>query len=144
MNKGLNAYHQVGVKDQVSAAEPHKIIQMLMQGAIDRMAQARGCIERKEYQAKAEHLAKAVAIVNALRDALRPQPGAEELTTNLNDLYIFVLEQINTASVSNEEKPLIDAAGIIQTLKEGWDAIPMDAREQAYQQQAQMQNASGY
>lgn len=144
MNKGLNAYHQVGVKDQVASAEPHKIIQMLMQGAIDRLAQARGCIERKEYQAKGAHLARAVGIVNALRDSLKPVPGAEELTTNLNDLYVFILEQINKASVTNEAQPLIDSADIMQTIKEGWDAIPQAARDEAYQQQAQMQSASGY
>jgi flagellar protein FliS len=144
MKKGLNAYHSVGIKSQVSAADPHRIIQMLMQGALDRIAQAKGCIERKEYAAKSVHVSKAIAILNALRESLKPVDGAEELSTNLNDLYVFVMDQIQNANVSNEVQPLKDSSDILVTIKEGWDAIPEAAKEEAYMKQSQVHAAQGF
>ncbi|PTC01157.1 flagellar export chaperone FliS [Thalassospira xiamenensis] len=145
MNKGLNAYKQVGIKDQIATADPHRIIQMLMQGAIDRMAQARGAMERKDYAEKSAHISKSLAIVTALKSSLKPVDGAQELTDNMTALYDFVIEQLTAASATNQPKLLVDAAAIIQTLKEGWDEIPMEAREVAFQQQSQPeQQASNY
>lgn len=146
MNKGLNAYKRVGVQDQLSTADPHRVIQMLMQGAIDRMSQARGAIERKDYAAKAQHVSKALAIVSALKDSLRPVPGGEEVSGNLAALYDFVMEQLSEVSVNNDVKLLVDSASIITTLKEGWDAIPQDARTEAFQTQSEQPaaSASGY
>lgn len=38
----MKQYQQVGVQAQVNDADPHRLIQMLMQGGLDRIAQAKG------------------------------------------------------------------------------------------------------
>ena len=45
MSYGINAYKSVGVKNDLAVADPHRVIQLLMQGSLENMAKARGCID---------------------------------------------------------------------------------------------------
>ena len=44
----LRQYQKVGAHAQTSEASPHRLVQMLMEGGLDRIAQAKGAIERKD------------------------------------------------------------------------------------------------
>ena len=46
--KGINAYRKGNLKQDVANADPHKLTLMLLQGALDRIAYAKGAMERKE------------------------------------------------------------------------------------------------
>ncbi|MBO6754550.1 MAG: flagellar protein FliS [Spongiibacter sp.] len=46
------AYASVGTQTQVDAASPHRLIQLLMDGALDRIAVARGQMQRREIAQK--------------------------------------------------------------------------------------------
>ena len=62
----LAAYQMVATHGGVNEADPHRLIVMLMDGALARIAQARGCMERKAPAAeKSVHLQRALAIVRA-------------------------------------------------------------------------------
>ena len=41
----LGAYQSVAAHGGVAAADPHRLIVMLMDGALERIAQARGCMQ---------------------------------------------------------------------------------------------------
>lgn len=127
--KGLNAYKQVGIRDQLGTADPYEVIQMLMQGGIDRMVMAKSAIEHQNYSGKSEHISRAIAIVNALNDSLKPVENGEEITNNLGSLYDFIIEGLSQASVENSASKVNDCQQILVTIKEGWDAIPRNVRE---------------
>ena len=42
--KGINAYKKGNLKQDVANADPHKLTLMLLQGALDRIAYAKGCL----------------------------------------------------------------------------------------------------
>lgn len=132
-NKGVKAYQSVGGRDQASAADPYEIIQMLMAGAIQKLAVSKGAIDRKDYATKSENLTKALSIVAALQEAL-DMTVESEVTTNMFELYDFVKRLIIDASAKNAVEPIDSAIGILRNLKEGWDAIPYEARMQGYAQ----------
>ena len=44
--KAINAYQKDSLKQQLVNADPHKLTLMLMSGAIDRLAYAKGAIEQ--------------------------------------------------------------------------------------------------
>ena len=129
IKKGLNAYKQVGIRDQLGTADPYEVIQMLMQGGIDRMVMAKRAIEHKDFSAKSEHLSRAIAIVNALNDSLKPVENGEEITDNLGRLYGFIVETLSQAALENSVAKVNDSQKILVTIKEGWDSIPRDVRE---------------
>ena len=57
----LKQYQSVGVESGVLGASPHQLIAMLLTGALDRIASARGAIERGETARKGEMLSGAIA-----------------------------------------------------------------------------------
>ena len=85
----MRQYQQVGVKVQVTEADPHRLIQMLMQGGLDRIAQARGAMERNAYAEKGALIGKVINIIGGLRDVLDKEAGGE-LADNLDRLYEFM------------------------------------------------------
>ncbi|MCO4321657.1 flagellar export chaperone FliS [Aliidiomarina quisquiliarum] len=139
-NKGLKAYNSVGVSNQAAMADPYRVIQMLLQGALDKMAYAKGAIERKDHAEKAKHLTKSVAIVSALQGALDMDVKAD-VTNNLFDLYSFIMDQLTDVSIDNDVEKLDQTMFVIRQIKEGWDAIPVSAREEGLRLQAQRQTA---
>ena len=55
----MKQYQQVGVQAQVNDADPNRLIQMLMQGGLDRIAQAKGAMEREAFAEKGVLIGKA-------------------------------------------------------------------------------------
>lgn len=136
-NKKVNAYQRVGGRDQATTADPYQLIQMLMNGALQKLAVGKGAIERKDLETKSENLTKALSIVGALQDGLDMTVDSE-VSTNLFDLYDYVKRQIIDAMTSNSTEALDNSLMVMRNLKEGWDAIPVEARNQGFAQRQQM------
>lgn len=73
----MRQYQNVSTQAQAIDASPHRLIQMLMEGGLTRMAQARGALERGEVALKGELIGKAIAIVGGLREGLDFEAGGE-------------------------------------------------------------------
>jgi flagellar protein FliS len=140
MYKGINAYKKGNIKQEVALADPHKLTLMLMQGALERMAFAKGCIERKEYEAKAEHMSKATAIIVNLRDTIDLDVGGE-VGENLYALYDYILGRITDAHIQNNVQILEEGINLLLPIKNAWAQIPEDAKQQAYDAQREKQQA---
>lgn len=54
----LRQYQKVNGAAQTSEATPHRLVQMLMQGGLDRMAQAKGAIARNDIAQRASSSAR--------------------------------------------------------------------------------------
>ncbi len=118
----MRQYQQVGVKAQVTEADPHRLIQMLMQGGLDRIAQARGAMEREAYAEKGVLIGKAINIIGGLRDVLDKEAGGE-LATNLERLYEYMTMRLFEASRQNDVSKLDEVAKLLGEVKSGWDGI---------------------
>ena len=64
MPNGIFEYRKVGVQSGVESATPHKLIQMLIDGAIEKVQLARGYMERHEIAKKCETVSWAMAIID--------------------------------------------------------------------------------
>lgn len=134
--KGINAYKKGSLKQDIASADPHKLTLMLMQGALDRMAYAKGCIERKEFEGKAEHMSRASAIVMNLRDTLDLEVGGE-VADNMYSLYDYMLQRLTDATIQNSVKILDEVISLLTPIRDAWLQIPEDAKQQAYEMQRQ-------
>ena len=74
----LAAYRSVAVHGGLDGADPHKLILMLMDGALERISAARGAIENNASEAKGRLLHRAVAIVDELRRVMYEHVLARE------------------------------------------------------------------
>ncbi|EWC42525.1 flagellar export chaperone FliS [Pseudomonas stutzeri] len=118
----MRQYQQVGVKAQVTEADPHRLIQMLMQGGLDRIAQAKGAMQREAHAEKGALIGKVINIINGLRDVLDKEAGGE-LAENLDRLYEFMTMRLFEASRHNDMNKLDEVAKLLGEIKEGWDGI---------------------
>ena len=73
----LAAYRSASVHSGVDAADPHRLVVMLMDGALERIATARGLMSNGTGGAeRAQLLHRAVAIIDELRNSLNFKSGA--------------------------------------------------------------------
>jgi flagellar protein FliS len=139
--KGINAYRKGSLKQDLSQADPHKITLMLMQGALDRMAYAKGSMERKEFSSKSEHISRATTIIQNLRDTLDLSVDAE-VTENLFALYDYMVSRLIDANVQNNLKIIDEVISLMLPIKTAWAQIPEDAKAQAYEARRQKRQAA--
>ena len=137
----IDAYQAVGVRAGVDESNPHRLIQMLMDGVLERVAQARGHMERGEIAPKGEQVSRAITIVEGLRLCLDPEPSAE-LAERLEQLYDYMQRRLTEANLYNDTGRLDEVLRLMKEIKSGWDAIPAEAVEQAIAQRAETRQTS--
>lgn len=113
----------MSVDSQLSAASPHKVIQMLMAGAIERLIQGKAAMQAGNIPVKGERLGKALDIIIALRSCLSMDDGGD-IARNLDQLYEFMITQISGANHKNDPQMIDDVIDIIREIKSAWDQIP--------------------
>jgi len=118
----MRQYQSVNNQAQIIDASPHRLIQMLMEGGLSRMAQAKGALERGQTALKGELIGKAIAIVGGLREALNAEKG-EELAVKLDALYEYMMVRLSEANLKNDTAALEEVMGLLREVKTGWDAI---------------------
>ncbi len=126
MQGKLSAYQSVAAHGGVAAADPHKLIMMLLDGALTRIAQAKVCGERGEKIAKSTHLQRALAIIGELRASLDLSQGP--LARNLDDLYDYITRQLLIGQATSDPKVLTGASSILVEIRGAWAALPVEAR----------------
>ena len=120
--RALNQYNRTAVQTGIEAASPHRLIQMLMEGALDKIAIARGHVERGHIEQKSKHIGWAISIIGGLRSSLDMDAGGE-IARNLEDLYDYMERRLTTANVENSVDMLDEVASLLKQIKEAWDAI---------------------
>lgn len=123
----IRQYAQVGVQTSLESADPHRIVQLLMEGALNRIALVKGHMQRGELAQKGEPLARAVAILAELRRSLNHEAGGE-IARNLDALYEYMERRLLEANSKNDPAALDEVSGLLREIKSGWDAIPPEAR----------------
>lgn len=120
--RALSQYQQIKTTGSVEDASPHRLIQMLMQGFLQRVAEARGAMLRKDIPAKGVALGKAINIAAGLQGSLNMQVSSE-LPRQLDALYDYMQRRLVQANLENDMAALDEVADLMRKIKEGWDGI---------------------
>jgi flagellar secretion chaperone FliS len=122
----LAAYQMVATHGGVASADPHRLVLMLLDGALSRLAQARGCMDRDVKAARLVNLNKALAIVAELRACLDLSQG--EIAGNLDSLYDYMTRQLLKAHVEDGAKAIDEVARLLQEVRGAWLNLPAALR----------------
>ncbi|MDO9453164.1 MAG: flagellar export chaperone FliS [Stagnimonas sp.] len=120
-NPFLRSYQQTRAAE-VFTASPHKLIEICLAGALERVAIAKGAMQRGALAEKAGRISAAVAIVEHLKMSLDTKVGGE-LATNLDRLYDYVMRRLAQANVGNDVEMLDEVSGLLGQIKAGWDGL---------------------
>ena len=123
----LAAYQSAAAHGGVAASDPHRLIVMLMDGALERIATARGCMQRGDTAEKARLINRAVSIVGELRNSLDLKAGGP-LAVNLGELYDYMGRRLLKATTENRVEMLDEVVKLLHEIRTAWVAIPNEAR----------------
>lgn len=119
--RGATAYQSESVQ-AARYANPHALVAMLIDGAIERVVQARGAMVRGATARKGERIGKAITIVDSLRASLDADAGGE-VAANLGSLYDYLIRRLLHANVHNDADALDETLRLLKEIKAGWDGI---------------------
>lgn len=122
-NEALKQYRQLGLETQINNASPHRLIQLLMEGALERLVGAQAAMERGDTATKGVLIGKAMGIISGLRSSLDMSVEASELPENLDNLYDYMGRRLLEASTYNKVEIVVEVITLFKTLKSGWDGI---------------------
>ena len=124
----LREYRDVGASTRVMSADPHTLILMLMDGALDAMAAAKGHVQRGAIEDKGRSLARAIAIIDGLRASL-DRSASPDLSDNLDDLYDYMSRRLLHANLRDDIAAIDEVAGLLREIRSAWDSIPPELRQ---------------
>ncbi len=126
----MNQYKHVETQAAVGGADPHTLIQMLIDGAIQRLNTAKIHIKQNNIAAKGESLSKAISIIDGLRSSLDMKKGGD-IAKNLESLYEYMQRQLLTANLENNIENIEEVVSLLNEIRSGWQSIPQDIRKQS-------------
>lgn len=117
------AYAKVDVESGVLAADPHKLIAMLYQGALLAIATAKNGMMRKNIAAKGAAISKAISIIDDGLNASLDKKVGGEMAQNLSSLYDYMAKRLLGANLNNDMGALDEVARLLNDLKGAWESI---------------------
>jgi len=115
---GYQAYQ----KNKYETASPHRLIQMLYEGALKNISGAIKALENKEINESHLKILKAQDIISELLSSLNEEHGGT-IATNLKNIYLYMLERLVQANIRKDNTPLLEVARLLQEIKSAWDQI---------------------
>jgi flagellar protein FliS len=125
--EALKQYRQLGLETQINNANPHRLIQLLMEGALDRLNGAQAAMQRGDAATKGVLIGKAMGIISGLRSSLDMNVEGSDLPERLDDLYDYMGRRLLEASTFNKVEMVVEVLDLLKTIKSGWDGIEPQA-----------------
>lgn len=132
MRKNLKAYKQVNVNSSLLSANPHQIVLMMYDGALESMANAKGAIERNDLESKATLLTKSVNILTALQNALDAE-AEPAISDNFYGLYEYCIGRLYDASSTLEISAIDEVIGLLKPIRDAWKDMPEEGKQEGFE-----------
>ncbi len=124
-NVAMQQYRQNHVQGGIEGASPHRLVQMLMEGVLEKILAAKGFMANKDIAKKGEQISWAISIIDSLRSCLNVEIGGE-FAQNLLNLYNYMEQRLLEANIKDDPSLLDEVGKIMLQIKSGWDAIPTE------------------
>ncbi len=118
----LHQYQSVNRHTSIVDADRHRLVQLLFDGALERITMAKGQIRVNNFEGKNRLIGKAVEIVGGLREFLDKEQGGD-LAVRLDALYEYIERRLFDANRHNSVEILDEVAGLLKEIKSGWEGI---------------------
>ena len=116
-------YANTYVETSVSEAGPHKLIEMLYEGAQKHLKLSKIFIQQKDFEKKSLHINKSLSILMSLREGVNLDKGGD-IAQNLYALYDYCYRRVLKASLNNDCEIIDEILGYIKDLSDAWAQMP--------------------
>lgn len=122
MRNAMQQYQNIHNQTDVAGADPHRLTQLLLEGALRRIAEAKGYLQRGQQAQLGEALGKALGIISGLQAALNREAGGD-IAANLYDLYDYMARRLIKVHIDKNDDALVEVASLLTEIKTGWEGI---------------------
>lgn len=116
------AYMETRVNTALVDATPHRLIELLFDGARAKISVAKGAAERGDRKTRGETIAKIMEIVSELQGVLNMEAGGE-IAARLKDLYTYMNTALASANLTGSVEKLNEVSDLLREIQEGWAGI---------------------
>lgn len=125
-NNAQDAY----LEHRILSADPLELVRLLYQAAIGAVREARRALSAGEIAARSRAISRACGIVLELNAALDHARGGD-ISGRLAALYDYMLNRLLEANLRQDDAPLADVLGLLNTLSEAWEQTRQPAQPAA-------------
>lgn len=118
----VKEYQQIATQSSIEDASPHRLIQLMMERALQKIALARTQMQEGKVQEKGNNITDAIGIINGLQASLNHKAD-KRMSENFDALYAYMMRRLLEANLHNDDGKLDEVAGLLRELKEAWDAV---------------------
>lgn len=130
-NGAIASYRAIGAHGDVESADPHRLIELMMDGALERIAAAVGFMARGEVASKGENVSRAIMLVEALRASL-DSTRSEPIVANLDALYEYMARRLLESNLRNDRAGFDEVSGLLREIRDAWARISPEARRRPH------------
>ena len=124
------SYRSLDVETMVDGADPHRLVEMLYDGAVVQVAKARHALARKDITTKCEATTRAIRIIDeGLKASLDARAG--DVARNLDALYDYMTRTLLSANLKNSDAQFGEVEKLLGDLRGAWREIGPKVRREA-------------
>ncbi|KZY33348.1 MULTISPECIES: flagellar export chaperone FliS [unclassified Oleiphilus] len=124
----LHQYQSVNAQTSVVDVDRHQLIQLLFDGAVERINMAKARIAASDFEGKNRLINKSIEIISGLRSFLDLDKG-QEVAQNLFDLYVYCEHRLFEANVKNDLEMLEEVLSHLKKIQGAWSGIRQEVIE---------------
>ena len=118
----IEEYTQLALRTDIETASPHRLILLLLDGALDKLRAARTAMARNNIAAKGSNITWAMSIIDGLRASLNHERGGK-IAANLDALYDYMTRTLVSANLHNDDLKLAEVERLLGEIRAGWKGI---------------------
>jgi flagellar protein FliS len=121
----LNAagnYASVGLRTDVETASPHRLILLLLDGALEKLRTARLAMQHGNIADKGAQISWAISIIDGLRASLDIEQGGE-VASNLDRLYDYMGRTLVESNLHDDPGKIDEVERLLSEIRVGWKGI---------------------
>ncbi len=119
-NRAAKQYQTVSSQTSIVDADPHRLVQILMENALQKLAFAKASMARNDIHDKGLNISLALSIIEALQTSLNKEEGGD-IADNLNELYAYMIKTLLEANLHSDIDKVDEIIKLLSVVKDGWD-----------------------
>ena len=114
--------HEAYLEDRILSADRTELVRMLYASAMEAVRTARVELAAGRIAGRARAVNKAYRILSELVVSLDKDRGGQ-IAERLSELYDYMMRRLNEANFRQQDEPLAEVLGLLNTLAEAWAAV---------------------
>lgn len=128
----VDEYARLGLRTDIETASPHRLILLLLDGAIEKIRGGRLALSRGNIAGKGSDISWAMSIIDGLRASLNLERGGE-IAANLDALYDYMNRTLLQANLHNDADRMTEVEKLLLEIRAGWKGIEAEVESKRLQ-----------